>query len=98
MIAVRREHANLMTFDPHDGYVESSTAEIEDEDRLIFVEFVEAVSHRASRRLIDDLQNIETGELARRHGRGAFRVVEVSRYSDDRIGDRLLQKFFRIIL
>ena len=96
MIAVGREHLDLVAFDPHDRDVESAAAEIEHENRLVFVEFVEAVGERGRRRLVDDLENVQPGELAGGDRRGPLGVIEVSRNGDDRVGHWLLEIFFRV--
>ena len=44
MIAIGRDHINVVSLDPHDGDVESSTSKIEYEHRLILIKLIEAVS------------------------------------------------------
>ena len=84
--------------DPHDRDVEGAAAKIENENGLVFIELVESVGQRRSGRLVDDLQNIQAGELAGGNRGGAFRIVEISRHGDDRVGHRYLEIFFRIRL
>ena len=86
----------LVSLDPHDRDVERSAAKIEHENGLVFVQFVEPVGQRRSGRLVDDLQNIEAGELTGSDGRGSFCVVEIGRHRDHRVGDRFLEIFFRV--
>ena len=88
MIAVGREHLDAMSFDPHDRDVEGAAAKVEHENRLVFIELVEAIGQRRSGRLVDDLQDIQPGQTAGGDRRGAFRVVEISRHGDDRVGHR----------
>ena len=45
------------------GHVERAAAEVEDEDRLVGL-LVEPVRERGCRRLVDDAQDVETGDLA----------------------------------
>ena len=80
----------LLALDPHDRDVEGSAAKIENEDGLVLIQFIQAIGQRGGRGLVDDLQNIEPGELTGRDGRGSFGVIEIGRNRDDRIGDRLL--------
>src|SRR5438105_7905285 len=89
MIAIGREHIDVVSFDSHDGDVESSATKIEYEHRLIFFEFVETVSERSRRRLINDLQDVEAGKLTRGDGSGSLCVVEIRWHRDDGIGDGL---------
>src|ERR1043166_715659 len=79
VIAIRGEDVQLVLLDPHDRDVERAAAEIEDEHRLIFVELVEAIGERGCRWLIDDLQNVEAGELSGRDRRRALSIVEIDR-------------------
>src|SRR5436190_19602602 len=76
VIAIGRDHVDVLALDTHDRDVERSTTKVEDEDRLVLVQFIETVSERGGGRLVDDLQNIETGELAGGDGGGSFRVVK----------------------
>jgi len=96
MITVRGDHLNALAFDPHDGDVECAAAEVENENGLVFLELVEAVGDRCRCWFVDDLENVESGQLARGYGRGPFRVVKVSRHRDHRIGHRFLEIFFRV--
>src|SRR5260370_28301555 len=64
VIAIGRDHVDVLALDAHDRDVERSAAEVEDEHGLILIQFIKTVSERSSGRLVDDLQNIEAGELA----------------------------------
>ena len=86
----------MLALDAHDRDVERSAAKVEHENGLVFVQFVETVGQRRSRRLVDNLQNIEAGELTGSDGSGSFCVVEVSRHRNDCVGDRLLEIFFSV--
>ena len=88
MIAIGRDHVDVLALNAHDRDVERSAAEVENEDGLVLIQFIKTVGQRGGGRLVDDLQNVESGELAGRDGRGSFRVVEIGRNRDDRIGDR----------
>ena len=98
VIAIRREHLDALALNTHDRDVEGATAEIENENGLVFVQFVETIGNRCGCGLVDDLQNIEPGELAGRDRSGALSVVKISGHSDDRVRDRLLQIFFSVRL
>jgi len=43
VIPVGCNNVDLVTFDPHDRYIECPASEIEDENRLILVELIESV-------------------------------------------------------
>ena len=96
MVAIGREHLDTVPFDPHDRDVEGAAAEIEDEDGLVFIELVESVGERRGGRLVDNLQDIQPGQLSRGDRRGAFGIVEIGRHGNDRIGHRLFEIFFRV--
>src|ERR687891_356651 len=64
--------------------------EVEDEDRLVGL-LVEPVRERGRGRLVDDAQDVESGDLAGVRGRLALRVVEVRGNGDDRVRDRLAE-------
>ena len=51
--------------DLEDGDVERPAAEVEDEDGLVGVLLVEPVGQRGRRRLVDDAEHLEAGDLAR---------------------------------
>ena len=85
-----------MCLDPHDRDVERAAAEIENENGLIFIQFIEAVGQRRRRRLVDNLENIQSGELAGRDRRRALRIIEICRDGDHGVRHRFLQIFFRV--
>ena len=76
-------------------YIERTTTKVEYEDRLVII-FVEAISESCSRRLVDDAQYFEAGNLTGILGCLTLAVVEVSRNRDDSLADRLTQISFRI--
>ena len=78
------EHA---VADLEDRHVEGAAAEVEHEDRLVGVLLVEAVGERGGRRLVDDAEHLEPGDLAGLLGGGALGVVEVGGHGDDGLGD-----------
>ena len=98
MVAIGGHHLDPLSLDPHDRDVEGAAAKIEDENGLVLVELVEPVSERRGRRLVDNLQNVEAGQLTGRDRRRALGVVEIRRHGDDRIGHRSLEVFLRIRL
>ena len=98
MIAIGRDHFDAVALDPHDRDVERSAAKVENENGLIFIQFVEAVGQRRGGRLVDDLQDVEARELTGGDRRGSLRIIEISRHRDDRIGDRFLEIFLRVEL
>src|SRR6267378_3445930 len=77
VIAVGRDHVDVLALNAHDRDVERSAAKVEDEDGLILVQFIKTIGERSGGRLIDDLQNVEASELASGNGCGSFRIVEI---------------------
>ena len=69
-----------------DRYIERTTAEVEYENRFVFV-LVEAVSQGSCRRFVDDTQNFEAGNLTSIFGSLTLAVVEVSRNRDYSLAD-----------
>ncbi len=63
--------------------VERSAAQVENEHRLLLGTLVESVGEGGGRRLVDDAQHLEPGDLAGLFGGGALGVVEVGRHGDD---------------
>src|SRR5438105_13536420 len=93
MIAIGCEHLDLVMDNANNGDVEGAAAEVEDENAVVLVQFIEPVSQRRRGWLVDDLENIQTGELAGRNRGGALGVVEISGHGDDRVCNRLIKIF-----
>ena len=91
VVAVGRLDLEDALADLHDRDVEGTAAEVEDENGLVLVALVEAVRQRGRGRLVDDAQDLETGDLAGVLGGLALHVVEVRRNGDDRLGDGLAE-------
>src|SRR2546423_4344935 len=98
MVSIRGQHLNAVPLDSHDRDIERSSTKIEDENGLIFIKLVESVSHRGGGGLINDLQNIEPGELTRGDRGRALGIIEVGWNCDHGIRDRLFQIFLRVSL
>ena len=85
-VAVRRLHLELArAFDVvqlEDGDVVRAAAEIEHGDLLVLL-LVETVRERRGRRLVDDAEHVEAGDLAGVLRRLTLRVVEVGGHRDD---------------
>ena len=79
-----------------DGHVEGAAAEVEHEDLLVLVGLIEAVSQSSCRRLVDDAEHFEAGDLASVLRRLALRVVEVRGHGDDGLGDGAADLLFRV--
>ena len=77
--------------------VERAAAEVEDEDRLVVL-LVEPVGERRRRRLVDDPEHLEAGDLARLVRGLALRVVEVRRHRDDGLVHLVAQVGLRVAL
>ena len=73
--------------DVEEGDVEGAAAEVEHQDGLVLALLVHAVGQGGRGGLVDDAQDLETGDLARLLGGGALRVVEVGGHGDDGLGD-----------
>ena len=82
-VTVRRKHLEHAILDLEDRDVERAAAEIVHGDRAA-VAFVQPVGQRRRGRLVDDTQNLETGEPPCISSGGALCVVEVRRNGDDR--------------
>ena len=93
-VAVRRLHLEDAVADLEDRDVERAAAEVVDRDGLRFLLLVEAVGERRRRRLVDDAQHLEAGDLAGVLGRLALGVVEVGGNGDDGLRDRLAELGF----
>ena len=83
-VAVRGEHFENAVGNFKDGNVERTAAEVVDHDFAALV-FIEPVSERRRRRLVDDSQNVESRDLARVLGRLTLTVGKVSGAGDDRL-------------
>eukprot|EP01137_Pigoraptor_chileana_P033652 Opistho-2@24879 len=82
-----------------EGHVESATTEIEDEDSaLLLVRNVKTVRECGGRGLVDDAENLESGDGSGILGGLALRVVEVGGDSDDGLLDRLAEVGLRRLL
>ena len=85
-VAVGRLHLDDALADLEHRDVERAAAEVVDGDRFVLL-LVEAVGERRGRRLVDDAQHVQAGNLAGVLRRLPLRVVEVRRHGDDRVGD-----------
>ena len=74
--------------DGQEGNIESSSSEIEDEDiTLTDGLLIETVGDSSSSRLVDDTEDVETGDGTSVLGGLTLRIVEVGRDSDDSVVD-----------
>ncbi len=89
VVTVGGLHLDDAVADLQEGHVEGAATEVEDEDRLVVL--VEAVGERGRGGLVDDAQDVQTGDLAGLLRRLALGVVEVGRDGDDRVRDLLAQ-------
>ena len=94
-VAVGRFDFKNAVADFEHGNVERAAAQIVNRDLLVLL-LVQTVGERCRRRLIDNSQHFETGDLARVFGRVALRVVEISRNGDDRLRDFFAELRFRV--
>src|SRR5215469_8984612 len=77
--------------------VEGTTTEVVYRDCFVLL-FVEPISERCRRGLVDNPLHIETGNFAGILSRLPLRIVKVCRDSDDCFGDRLPKVVFRRFL
>ena len=100
-VAIGRLHLELArAFDIvelEDRDVVGASAKIEYCDLLVFL-LVEAVCKCRGRRLVDDPEHVEAGDLASVFGRLPLRVVEVSRHGDDCLLDLVAEIVFSGLL
>src|SRR5437762_12859497 len=75
VIAIGRDHVDVLALDAHDRNVERTTTKVEDENGLVLVQFIQTVGERGGSRLVDNLQNIEAGELTGCDSRSSFREI-----------------------
>ena len=90
-VAVGRLDLEHAVADLEHRHVERAAAEVEHEHRLVGAALVEAVRERRGRRLVDDAQHLEPGDLSGLLGGGALGVVEVGRHRDHGLGDRVAE-------
>jgi hypothetical protein len=55
VIAIGRDHVDVLALNAHDRDVERSTTKVEDEDGLVLIQFIKTVGKRGGRGLVDDL-------------------------------------------
>ena len=81
-----------------DGHVERAAAQVEHEDLLVLVRLVEAVCQSSCRRLVDDAQDLEAGDLTGILGGLTLSVVEVCRDGDDGLRDGRADLLLSVVL
>ena len=82
----------------HDGHIEGSSSEVEDEDLLGLSGLVETVCEGCCGRLVDDTDHIETCDLTGVLGGLPLVVVEVCGDGDDRLVDGLSDEGLCVLL
>ena len=82
--------------DGQDADVERAAAEVEDQHGLV-LELVHPVGKGRGRRLVDDPENLEPGDLAGVLGGLSLRVVEVRRDGDHRLGDPFAEELAGVV-
>ena len=84
------EHLKDTVIDSKDGHIKGTTTEIEDNDVLLVL-FVEAISDGSGGRLVDDTEDLETSDSASILGSLSLGIVEVSGHGDDGMLDVLTE-------
>ena len=93
-VSTRRKHVEYALADLQCGDVEGTAAKVIDRDPLVEVLAI-TVGEGRSGRLVDDAQDLQSGNLARILGRLALVIVEVGRHRDDGLGHLLAQILLR---
>jgi len=96
-IAVSGLHLDQPLADLEDRHVEGATAQIEDQNRLIFG-LIQAVGERSGRRLIDDPHHLKPCNLPRVLGGLALAIVEIRRHGDDGLRHTLAKVGLGVLL
>ena len=94
-VAVGGLHFEDAVADFENRNIEGAAAEVVDRNGFVTL-LVQAVGKRRRRRLVDDPEHFQTGDLAGVLGRLTLTVVEVGRDGDDRLGDGFAEVGFRI--
>ncbi len=97
-VARGRLHLEDAFSDLEDRDVEGAAAEVEHEHGLVGLLLVEAVGERGRRRLVDDAEHLEPGDLAGLLGGGALGIVEVGRHGDDGLVDGVAEERLGVAL
>lgn len=90
-VSGRCQNGEVVVRDVHERDVEGSATKVIHE-HFAAVAALEPEAQRCRRWLIDDLENVETGDLARLTGGRPFRIAEVGRHSDHHVVDGLTEK------
>ncbi len=90
-IAGRREHLEHVAGKVEQRAVECAAAEVVDSDALLDGT-TQTVGQRGSGGLVDDAEDVETGDAPGHFGRRALQLVEVCRDRDDCAVDRLAER------
>ncbi len=96
-VAVGGLHLDDALTDLQQGDVEGATAQVEDEDGLVLL-LVQSVRQGRRRRLVDDPQHVQAGDLPGLLGGLPLGVVEVGGDRDHGVGDVLAQVGLRVPL
>ena len=91
VVTVGGLHFDHTVGDLQQGDVEGTATEVEDQDGLLLLDLLQAVGQGGRGGLVDDAQDVETGDLAGFLGGLALGVVEVRGNRDDRVGHRLTE-------
>ena len=92
-VAIGALHLKHAVADFQNRNIEGAAAKVEHGDGLAFF-FVEAIGERRRRRLVDDAQNFQAGDLACVLGGLTLAVVKVGRNGDNRFFHLLAKIFF----
>lgn len=86
-VAVRRHHLEETALDRKERHIESSTAQIENQHvaTTLLAQLVETVGDGGGGRLVDDAENVQTGNQTCVLGRLTLAVVEIGGDGDDRV-------------
>ncbi len=79
------------------GHVERAATQVKDQDALVLLP-IKPIGQCGGRRLVDNTQHFQTGNTPGVLGRLALAIIEISRHRDDRLGHRLAQVIFGVLL
>ncbi|CAH2006658.1 unnamed protein product [Acanthoscelides obtectus] len=98
-ISIGGDYLEHAVIDRQKGYIESTTAQIEHQDVLLAILFVQTVRDSGCGRLVDDTHHVQTGDDTWKENTGlSLSIIEVSWHSHNSVGNLLPQVRFGSLL
>ena len=88
MVAIGRDHVDVLAFDVSQGHIKRAATEIEDHDLHVLARVGEAVGEGGSCGFVDELEHLKASQLAGPECRSTLLIAEVCRNRDYRLIDR----------